>query len=51
MAQGWVVPAAGVVVGMMAVLSGETRSAYADLSEGVVGPQVSVAIARGWVVA
>ena len=43
--------AAGVVVGMMVVVSGEMRFAYADLSEEAVEPQVSVVIARGWVVA
>jgi len=46
-AQRQVVSAVGVVVGMMVVVSGETRSAYADLSEEVVGPQVSAVIAQG----
>jgi len=46
-AQRQVASAVGVVVEMMAVGSGETRSACADLSEEVVGPQVSVVIAQG----
>lgn len=50
MARRRVVSAAGVAVGMV-VVSGETRSVYADLSEEAAEPRVSVAIAQGWVVA